>query len=89
MYLYFSDSKNIYLILEYCHDGSLYGLHQKCEHFTEQTSGMNIVKLAKALLYCYAKNIIHHDRLSRTIVDHRGQSWAVEDHRGPSLGSRV
>jgi serine/threonine protein kinase len=61
MYGYFSDSKNIYLILEYCHGGSLYGLHQKYECFTEQTSAMYIVELAKALLYCHAKNITHHD----------------------------
>jgi serine/threonine protein kinase len=46
--LSFFDHKIIFLILEYCHGGSLYGLYAKEGFFTEETLTKYIVSLAKA-----------------------------------------
>ncbi len=70
VYGYFFDRRNIYVILEYCHGGSLYDLYAKAKRFSERTSAKYIFDIAKALLYCHAKHVIHRDiKMENILLD--------------------
>lgn len=71
MYGYFFDKTYIYFILEYCHQGSLYDFLQSIGGvFTEYTSAKYISDIARALLYCHGKNILHRDlKMENLLLD--------------------
>ncbi|CAG7900047.1 unnamed protein product [Brassica rapa] len=61
LYGNFYDPKRIYLILEYAARGELYKELQKCKYFSERRAATYVASLARALIYCHGKHVIHKD----------------------------
>ncbi|KAK9153927.1 hypothetical protein Sjap_001407 [Stephania japonica] len=52
----------VYLILEYAARGELYKELQKCKYFSEKRAATQYISsLARALIYCHEKHVIHRD----------------------------
>eukprot|EP00993_Chasmostoma_nieuportense_P001658 NODE_2519_length_1156_cov_26.595724_g2400_i0.p1 GENE.NODE_2519_length_1156_cov_26.595724_g2400_i0~~NODE_2519_length_1156_cov_26.595724_g2400_i0.p1 ORF type:complete len:347 (-),score=89.94 NODE_2519_length_1156_cov_26.595724_g2400_i0:93-1133(-) len=84
LYGYFFDAARIYLVLEFCEKGELYGHLQRMKRFPEELAGKYIGQLAEALRYLHNKNVIHRDiKPENLLVDHRGHlkiadfGWSV------------
>lgn len=60
---WFFDDHRIYLVVEYCFHGELYGHLRNSPHgrFDEHLSAKYTYQVADALEYCHSKNIIHRD----------------------------
>ncbi|KAH0850518.1 hypothetical protein HID58_095470 [Brassica napus] len=61
LYGNFYDPKRVYLILEYAARGELYKELQKCKYFSERRAATYVASLARALIYCHGKHVIHID----------------------------
>eukprot|EP00668_Euglena_longa_P045787 GGOE01061467.1.p1 GENE.GGOE01061467.1~~GGOE01061467.1.p1 ORF type:complete len:383 (+),score=11.69 GGOE01061467.1:62-1150(+) len=73
LYAWFHDEANIYLVLEYCERGELYGLLQKCGRFPQSVAAWFIKSLVKGLQCLHRKHIIHRDlKPENLLIDHRG-----------------
>ncbi|XP_014522452.1 serine/threonine-protein kinase Aurora-3 isoform X1 [Vigna radiata var. radiata] len=85
LYGWFHDSENVFLILEYAHNGELYKELSRKGHFSEQQAATYILSLTKALAYCHDKHVIHRDiKPENLLLDHEGRlkiadfGWSVQ-----------
>jgi aurora kinase A len=89
LYAFFHDATRVYLVLEYCEKGELYGYLQKMIRFPEPLAAKFIRQLAEALQYLHRHHIIHRDiKPENLLVDHHNNlkladfGWSVH---APSL----
>ena len=61
LYGYFYDESRVFLILEFAAKGEVFKELQKCKYFNEQRTATYIESLARALVYCHSKHVIHRD----------------------------
>lgn len=63
MYTYFTNEKNIFLVLEFAAGGELYRYLQKQpeQRFTDKKTAKYIYQVADALHYCHQYKVIHRD----------------------------
>jgi serine/threonine protein kinase len=66
---YFYDDERIYLILEYAPGGEIYKELTKIKRFPEDRAGRYIAQIARALIHCHKKHVIHRYALA--------SSWPV------------
>ena len=72
LYTYFHDKKNVYLILEYCIYGEIFGLLRFYQRFSEIRTGKYISQINDAIQYLNKKNIIHRDiKPENILIDHK------------------
>jgi len=70
---FFVDDIHAYLTLEYCANGMLYKLLREKKFFSEDRTVRYAIDIARALLYCHDRHIIHRDiKLENLLVDERG-----------------
>ncbi|CAD8151968.1 unnamed protein product [Paramecium octaurelia] len=58
---HFEDRENIYIVLEYCGQGTLEELIKKKQKFTEEEAFHYFYQIAQAILYLHEKDIVHRD----------------------------
>lgn len=65
---FFEDKDNVYLILEYAENGSLFNLMRKNKKFTEEESFSYFYQTCLGISYLHEKNIIHRDLKPENLV---------------------
>lgn len=82
---YFEDGENVYLILEYCSNGSLFHLLRDKRKFSETDSFIYFFQTALGINYLHSKDIIHRDlKPENLLVDDKGNvkvcdfGWSAE-----------
>jgi aurora kinase, other len=70
---FFIDDTHAYLTLEYCAGGMLYKILREKKFFSEDRTVRYAIDIARALLYCHDRHIIHRDiKLENLLVDGNG-----------------
>jgi serine/threonine protein kinase len=54
-------SSHLYIILEFCENGSLHGVLKKFGRFPEQLVGLYILQVLQGLVYLHEQGVIHRD----------------------------
>ncbi|EGR29125.1 hypothetical protein IMG5_162280 [Ichthyophthirius multifiliis] len=57
----FQDSKNYYLITEYCSGGELFDKIKSMKNFTEKMAADYFKQILSAVVYCHENQIVHRD----------------------------
>lgn len=68
LYTYFSDSKNVYLVIEYTIYGELYHHLKKERRFTNTRASQYTYQIASALSFLHSNGIIHRDLKPENIL---------------------
>lgn len=68
LYGFFSDSINIYLLMEYMEEGTLYTLLKKNKKFPEQYVSDRIREICTALHYLHDMDVVHRDIKLENVV---------------------
>ena len=61
LYGRFEDEKRIYLIMDYCPRGDMYGCLLKHKRFSKRRAASYIRKITAAIDYCHQMHVIHRD----------------------------
>merc|ERR1711990_56393 len=61
LYGYFHDDKRLFIILEYCKNGTLWKKLKEAQKFSLAVGGQYIAQIASALEYIHSVNVIHRD----------------------------
>lgn len=61
LYELFEDSKNYYLVTEYCNGGELFDRIKRLNFFTEKQAADLMKQILGAVVYCHAQSIVHRD----------------------------
>lgn len=64
----YNDSKNYYLLTEFCEGGDLFGMIQKTDNFNEKIASKIMKEIVNAVLYCHINGIVHRDIKSDNIL---------------------
>lgn len=74
LYGFFYDEAYIYMVLEFAGKGTLSQELHKRKFFSEMRAATYIATVARALLYCHEKHVIHRDlKPGNVLVDEQGQ----------------
>ena len=57
----YEDTKNFYIVMEYCEGGELFTKLVNKRHFTEYEAAKIMHQLLSAVAYCHSHNVIHRD----------------------------
>lgn len=68
LYEYFYDSKNFYIITEFCQGGELFTKIKSKTKFSEKEAAIIIRTLLKAIAYCHANKMVHRDLKPENIL---------------------
>jgi len=69
LYTFFSDDKNIYLVLEYMEEGTLFEhLKRRKDRMTEREVSRRIAEISQAIKYLHDLDIAHRDIKPENIV---------------------
>ena len=58
---YFYDSKNVYVVLEFCPKGNLWHRLKRMRKFSEDQTKSIIRQMTEVIVYCKQRNVIHRD----------------------------
>lgn len=61
LYFAFQNTKNVFLLLEYCPGGDLGKVLKKERKFSEEIARIYIIEVMLALEYLHAKNVMYRD----------------------------
>lgn len=61
IYEVYNDTKNLYLITEYCEGGDIFSMIQKADNFNEKIASRIMKQVINAILYCHLNGIVHRD----------------------------
>ncbi|KAL0233635.1 hypothetical protein PCE1_002148 [Barthelona sp. PCE] len=82
---YFHDDKNIYLIIEYCTNGTLNDVLQEKIRLPEKEASKNIESVLRSIDYLHRRKIIHRDiKTENILLSHNGTlkladfGWSVK-----------
>lgn len=79
LYDYFEDELNIYLILEFCENGSLSSLIRSGGLTSSEEIIFCMKRLSEALFYCHTKGIVHRDvKPSNILLDSHGNLKLID-----------
>ncbi len=79
MYFAFQNSKNVFLLLEYCPGGDLGKVLKKVRNFTEEIARIYICEVLLALEYLHSKNVMYRDlKPDNIMVDQYGHIKLVD-----------
>lgn len=70
LYTFFSDERYIYLVMELCTSGQLYGFLRKKRKLNEDLAKVILKDTLKALDYMHEREIIHRDLKPENIIYH-------------------
>lgn len=74
-------SSHLYIILEYCENGSLHGVLKKFGRFPEQLVGLYILQVLHGLVYLHDQGVIHRDiKGSNILATKEGGIKRESDH---------
>lgn len=65
---WFFERSQVYLILEYCSEGTLYEHLSKAGAYSEKTTACFVSQIVSALMYCHSKEVIHRDLKPENIL---------------------
>ena len=58
---FFNDSKNFYIVSEYCNGGELFEMILKSKSFSEKKAAAMMKQILTAVAYCHSEKIVHRD----------------------------
>ena len=61
MYGFFTDRENIYILMEYMEEGSLYKQVKMVKRFKEEDTSNRLFEICEAVRYLHAHDILHRD----------------------------
>ena len=61
LYEFYQDSRNYYLITEYCSGGELFDRIISQGYFSEATAAAYMKQILSSVAYCHSQNIVHRD----------------------------
>lgn len=61
IYEVYNDTKNFYLITEFCEGGDIFSIIQRQEEFSEKIAARLMKQVVNAVLYCHLNGIVHRD----------------------------
>ena len=61
MYGCFSDADNIYIMLEYMEEGSLYRQMKLVKKFSDEETSLKLQEICEAVRYLHNEDILHRD----------------------------
>ena len=68
MYGFFEDKNNLYIVLEYMSDGTLYTKLKKQTKLSEKETAFIVKQIAEAVEYLHDRGIVHRDIKPENIV---------------------
>ena len=68
IYEFFEDSRRLYIVMEYCSGGELFGEIIKRKNFNEIHAAQIMHQIFSALAYMHSKNVIHRDLKPENIL---------------------
>ena len=79
MYFSFQNSKNVFLLLEYCPGGDLGKVLKKERKFSEEVAKIYVCEVLLALEYLHSKSVMYRDlKPDNIMVDHFGHIKLVD-----------
>jgi len=74
IYEFFIDSKNLYLVTEFCEEGDLYNRLLSMNYFSEKIVCHIMRQILSAVAYLHSKNIFHGDlKLENILIDSKNK----------------
>lgn len=77
IYDFYYDSRNFYIITEFCRGGELFDKINELGAFSEKTAAIIIKQILQGIAYCHAKGIVHRDLKPENILIESGASEEV------------
>lgn len=68
IYEFYFDSKNFYIVTEYCKGGELFDKITELGSFSEKTAASIIKQVLQGVAYCHSKDIVHRDLKPENIL---------------------
>lgn len=79
VYDFFEDSKNYYLVMEYCEGGELFNKIEKMSRFSEDEAALIMRQLLSVVAFCHSFGIVHRDLKPENImVEERSRKLNVK-----------
>lgn len=85
LYHYFEDRLNVYLVLEYASEGSLFANLRRAKIFSDDSAFKYFYQTCLGIHYLHSHHVVHRDlKLENILVDSKGNvklcdfGWSVE-----------
>ncbi|CAG9312073.1 unnamed protein product [Blepharisma stoltei] len=79
VYDFFEDSKNYYLVMEYCEGGELFNKIEKMAKFSEDDAALIMRQLLSVVAFCHSLKIVHRDlKPENMMVEERNRKLNIK-----------